>query len=159
MREIYEFMKNVYYHIVGCRNDQNKSCRPWRVLQLCCWWLLHHKSFAVKNYCLKLSFLKIQNLNCSNQVTWKDGQNESCKSRWVLELCSWQLFHLRSSRQEKLWNNQNEKCRSRKVIELYSWQLFDLISSFHEKLHLNFLNLKFKFFKRPRMEKQQKQKL
>ena len=50
-------------------------------------------------------------------------------------------------------NGQNENCRSRKVIKLCTWQLFDQKSSCQRKLHFNFSNLKFKFYKRPRMEK------
>ena len=41
----------------------------------------------------------------------------------------------------------------------YSWQLFDLKSSCHAKLRLNFEILKFKFCKRPRMEKLPKLKV
>jgi hypothetical protein len=96
MWEIYEFMNNVDYHFVRWRNDQNKSCRPWWVLQLCCWWLLQPKSFAISKSCLKFLFFEIQNLNCSNQVTWKDDQNESGRCRWFLKLCSEQYFHLKS---------------------------------------------------------------
>ena len=35
------------------------------------------KWFKVSKSCLKLPFIKIQNLNCSNLVKWKDDQNKS----------------------------------------------------------------------------------
>jgi hypothetical protein len=46
-----------------------------------------------------------------------------------------------------------------KVIKQCSWQLFDLKTSYHAKLRLNFKILKFKFWKRPRMEKLSKLKV
>ena len=48
---------------------------------------------------------------------------------------------------------QNESCRSRKVMKLCSWQFFYLKSSCHGKIRLKFSNLKFKFYKWPRMNK------
>jgi hypothetical protein len=56
----------------------------------------------------------------------------------------------------KWLNNQNKSYRSWEVIQLCSWQLFHLNSFCQGKLRLNFSNLKFEFFKRPRMEKQPK---
>ena len=52
----------------------------------------HLKSFGMSNSCLKLSFLKIQNLSCSHLVTWKHDQNKSCRSWWVLQLLFLWLF-------------------------------------------------------------------
>jgi hypothetical protein len=60
MWEIYEFVNKVYYHFVGWRNDQNKSFRPWRVVQLCCWWLFQLESFAILKSCLKLKIWVVQ---------------------------------------------------------------------------------------------------
>jgi len=82
-----------YYHFVGWSNDQNKSYRSWWVQQLLCSWL---KSFTVSKCCLKLSFLEIQILNCSNKVTWKDDQNKSYRSWWVVQLLYSWLFHSKS---------------------------------------------------------------
>jgi len=57
-------------------NAQNKSCRAWWVLQLLCSWLFEVKSFGVSKFCLKLSFIEIQNLNFWNNVTWEYDQNK-----------------------------------------------------------------------------------
>ena len=91
-----------YSNRVTWKYDQNKSCRSWWVLQLSCSSLFHRKSFGVSKSCLKFLFFEIQNLNCSNQVTWKDDQNKSCRSRWFVELCSWQKIYLKSFYHEKL---------------------------------------------------------
>jgi hypothetical protein len=87
---------NVYYHFVRWRNHQHKSCRSQWVLQLCCWWLIHLKSFNVSKYCLKLPHFEIQILNYSNKVGWKNDQSKSCGYRWVLQIFCWCLFHLSS---------------------------------------------------------------
>ena len=95
IRERCKFYEQCYYHFVGWRNDQNKSCRSWWVIQLLCSWLFEFKSFGVSKICLNVSFIEIQNLNYSNLVTWKYDQNKSCRDWWVLQLlCSW-IFHLK----------------------------------------------------------------
>jgi hypothetical protein len=115
MWEIYEFVNKVYYHFVGWRNDQNKSFRPWRVVQLCCWWLFQLESFAILKSCLKLSFSEIENLSCSNKVRWSNDQNKSCRSRWVLQIYGLWLFiwsHLLSKKSIIVlifWNNIYKK--------------------------------------------------
>ena len=93
---------------------------------------------------LYLNF-KIWNLNFLNVLKWRNDQNKSCRSRKVMQLYSWQLFHLKSSCHGKLRLNfsnlkfkfckrswveklQNKSCRSQKVIKLCSWQLFHLNS-------------------------------
>ena len=87
-----------------------------------------------------------------------------------MKFCSWQHFDLKSFCHAKTtfefenlkikdigWKNfLNKNCRSPKVMKHGSWQLFDLKTSCHAKLRLNFKILKFKFYKRPRMEKQPK---
>jgi len=70
-----------------------------------------------------------------------------------------QIWNLNFSNDLGWRNHQNGSCISRKIIKLCSWQLFHLKSSCLGKLHLNFSNLKFKFCKRPRMEKLPKWKL
>ena len=79
---------------------------------------------CMKNY---VWISHIWNLNFSNDLGWRNAQNESCRSRRVIQLCSWQIFYLKSS--------------------------------MHGKLRLNFSHMKFEFFKRARMKKQQKRKL
>jgi hypothetical protein len=70
-----------------------------------------------------------------------------------------QIWNLNFSNDLGWRNNKNESCRSGKVKELCSWQFFRLRSFCQGKLRLNFSNLKFNFFKRPRMEKPPKRKL
>jgi len=60
-----------------------------------CSCVFEFNSSSDSKFCLKLSFVEIQNLNYSNLVTWKDDQNKSCRSWWVLQLlCSW-LFEFK----------------------------------------------------------------
>ena len=51
---------------------------------------------SIQNLILKLPFIEINNLNFSNFVKWKDDQNISCTSWWVLQLWCLQYFHFRS---------------------------------------------------------------
>ena len=46
-----------YYHFLRWRNDQNKSCKSWWVVQLSCSWLFDMNSFGVSKCCLNLPFL------------------------------------------------------------------------------------------------------
>ena len=46
-----------YYHFLRWRNDQNKSCTSWWVVQLSCSWLFYMNSFAILKCCLNLPFL------------------------------------------------------------------------------------------------------
>ena len=78
--KMYPIVNNVYYHFVGWRNYQYKSCKSRWVVQLCCWWLFHLKSLTVPKICLKLSYFEIQILNYSNKVGWRNNQNKSCRS-------------------------------------------------------------------------------
>ena len=96
IREICEICEQWYYHFVGRRNNQNKSCRSCWVLQLLCSWLFEFTSFGVSKICLNVSFIEIQNLNCSNLVTLKYDQNKSCRDWWVLQLWYSSLFQLKS---------------------------------------------------------------
>jgi len=89
-------MNNCYYHFVGWRNDQNKSCRSWCVLHLCYLWLFHLKSFTVLTFCLKFSNFEIQILSCSNKVIWRNDQNKCCTYQWGIQLSCWWIFHLKS---------------------------------------------------------------
>ena len=41
----------------------------------------------------------------SNDLGWRNVQNKSCRSRKVIQLCSWQLFYLKSSCQGILCSN------------------------------------------------------
>jgi hypothetical protein len=107
MWEIYRFVNNIYCHFVEWKNDQNKSCRPWEVVQICCWWLFQLESFANSKSCLKLSFFQIENLNCSNKVRWRNDQNKNCRSWWVLQICGLWLFHLKSFAIRKLCHSSN----------------------------------------------------
>ena len=126
MWEIYEFMNNVDITLSDEEMTKIKVVDLGEFYNFVAGDFCSRKSFVVSKSYLKFSFLKIQNLNCSNQITWKDDQNESCRSWKVIEICSWQLFDFRS-------------CQ--------------------EKLCLKYSNLKFKYFKRPWMEKQPKWKL
>ena len=94
--EICKICEQCYYHFLRWRNDQNKSCTSWWVVQLSCSWLFHMKSFGVSKCCLNLPFFEIPNWNGSNRVAWKVFQNKSCRFYWDLQLlCSW-IFHLTS---------------------------------------------------------------
>ena len=170
------YVKFVNYVTITLSDEQNKSCRYWWVVQLLCSWLFHLKLLSTPKFCLKLSFVEIQNLNYSNLATWKDDQNKSCRSWWVLQLLFSWLFQFKSfgvskcclnlpfleiqnlncSNQITWKDDQNKSCRSWWFLELCSWQHFHLKSFYHGKLRLNFLNLKFEFFKRSRMEKRPK---
>jgi hypothetical protein len=104
MWEIWGFLNNVYFHFIGWRNDQNKSCRPWWVLQLWYAWLCYLKSFSVSTFCLKFSNFEIQILSCSNKVKWRNyDQNKSCTYWWVIQLSCWWFFHLKSVLVPKLF--------------------------------------------------------
>ena len=123
---------------------KNKSYRSWWVIQLWYSWPFQLKSFSVTKSCLKLSFVEIQNLNCSNFVTWSNDQNKSCTYRWALQLSCWWIFHLKSvlvpklilkicilwnsnfdSSNELLWRKDRYKSsRSRWVIQFVCWWLF-----------------------------------
>ena len=59
-------------------------------------WLSYLKPFKVSKSYLKLTFIEIQNLNCSNLVKWKDDQNISCIYWWVLQLWYSWVFQLKS---------------------------------------------------------------
>ena len=71
----------------------------------------------------------------------------------------YRFYEQRYCRFVKWRNDQNKLCTSWEVIQLCSWKVFHLNSSWYGKLYLNFLNLKFKVCKRPRMEKQPKWKV
>ena len=48
---------------------------------------------------------RVSYMNFSNDFGWRNVQNKICRSRKVIQLCSWQLFHLKSSCQGKLCLN------------------------------------------------------
>ena len=148
-----------------------QSCRSQKIMQPCSWQLFCLKLSMHGKIRLNFLYLKFKILKRPRIWCWND-QNKSSRSREVIQLCSWQLFHLKSSCLEKLclnfsnfvndlgWRNyQNESCRSQKVIQLCSWQLFDLKSFCLGNLSLNFSNLKFEFLKYPQMVKWPKRKL
>ena len=79
--------------------------------------------------CLKLSFFEIQNSNCLNKVWWRNDQNKSCGSWWVLQICGLWLFR---------WSHLLSK---NSVIVLIFW------------------NSNFELFKQTHIEKRPKPKL
>jgi hypothetical protein len=40
-REIYNICEQYYYHYIRWTNNQNKSCRSWKVIELCSWQLFY----------------------------------------------------------------------------------------------------------------------
>jgi uncharacterized membrane protein len=130
-------------------------------------------NFFFWNHLVNVNYIwisQIWNSNFVNDLGWRNYHNESCRSRKVMKLCSWQLFIWnRLVKENYVWisknlkfeflndlgwtNNKNKSCRSRKVMKFCSWQLFHLKSSYHGKVRLNFSNLKFKCCKRHQMEK------
>ena len=54
------FCEHRYYRFVEWRNDQNKSCRSWQVIQLCSWKLFHLNSFRLPKLRLNFSNLKFK---------------------------------------------------------------------------------------------------
>ena len=66
------FMNNVYYHFVRWRNDQNKSCRSWCVIQLWYSSLFQLKSFNGWKSHSNLSFFLIWSAQTlSNEKKWQ----------------------------------------------------------------------------------------
>jgi len=115
-----------------------------------CWCLLVIFFLSVENE--SLSNFDIQILNYSNKFEWRNHQNRSCRSRWVLKFFSLRLFHLKSLvYQNFVWNSDNlinflfvqtnscEKITETKVVELV-WEndWTHLISFMVIKLCLNF---------------------
>ena len=54
---------------------------------------LYLKLFTVPEICLKLSYFKIHLFELYKQPQMKNDQKQSYRSRYDLQLCSWQLFH------------------------------------------------------------------
>ena len=60
--KMYPIVNNVYYHFVGWRNYQYKSCKSRWFVQLCCWQLFDLKSltYVWSSHILKFKFWIIQ---------------------------------------------------------------------------------------------------
>ena len=69
-------------------NTQNKSCRSQKVVQLCSWQFFHLKSFIYPRK-ITVEFSHIWNSNSSNDLEWRNDQNQNYRSRKVIKLCSW----------------------------------------------------------------------
>jgi hypothetical protein len=69
-RELY-ILWTMLFPISQMKNDQNKCCKSWWVVQKSCLWLFHLESFGVLKCCLNFTLFEIQNLNGLNRVTWK----------------------------------------------------------------------------------------
>jgi hypothetical protein len=112
------------------RNDQTKSWRSQKVMQLCSWQLFHSKSSIQGKLGLNFSYLKFEFFK---RPRWRNDQIKCCTSRIVIKLCNLQPFHLSSSMHGRLhlnflylklkifkrpqWrNDQNQSFRSQKVI-------------------------------------------
>ena len=99
---------------VRWRNNQNKSCRFRKVMQLGRSQPFYLKSnFDAEIFdsqdCIELipkeSICSIVTSECvvvENDLRWRNGQNKSCRSQKVMQLCSRQCFHLKSFIQGKL---------------------------------------------------------
>ena len=70
IREACWFVNNVYYHFVRWRNNQNKSCRSWWVIQLWYSSLFSWNHLMVENLVRTCHFFKFKILKCSNFDKW-----------------------------------------------------------------------------------------
>jgi len=52
---------------------------------------------------LKFLYFEIYFLNYSNKLRWRHDQNQTCKSRCGIQLCSWRLLHFKSFMDPKLY--------------------------------------------------------
>ena len=90
-------------------------------------------NFFIWSYLIKENYVwisQIWNLNFSNNLGWRKNQNKSCRSRKVIQLCSWQRFYLKSSFSRKttfefhtfeIWifqTTSDEKTAKTKVVDL-----------------------------------------
>jgi hypothetical protein len=84
---------------LGWRNDQNRSCRSLDLNEIYIflvdyffiWNHLWFQNCVWSSYILRFKFS-----NCSNKLGWRNDPNQSFRSRWDLQLCSWQLLYWKS---------------------------------------------------------------
>jgi len=78
-------------------------------LEKLCNFIVDH--FFIRNHLSKKKsreFPHIWNSNFSNNLRWRNDQNKSCRSREVMQLYSWWLFHLNSLRSQILISKLDE---------------------------------------------------
>ena len=137
-------------------------------MKFCCW-----QHFDLKSSCHAKTTFEFENFKIWFFQKTSDGKTSQMKIVDLQKLWKYVvdnfliLNHLIMQNYvwiSQIWNSKfsndlgwknflKENCRSPKVMKLRSWHLFDLKSSYLAKLRLNLSNLKFEFFKRPRMEK------
>ena len=93
IREICKICEQYYYHFIGWRNDQNKSCRSQKVMKHCSSQLFNFKSSCQEK--LYLNFQKFEIWIFWNDLGWTNSKNKSYRSRKVMKLCCLQPFHLK----------------------------------------------------------------
>jgi hypothetical protein len=87
---------------LGRRNYQNESCRSLKFMKLCSWRLFNLKS-SCGPYRTNRPIGRPLAERVLNDLRWRNNQNESCRSRKVMKLCSWQHFLLKS-----FWPSKNQ---------------------------------------------------
>ena len=91
---------------LGWRNNHNQSCRSWWVYNFVV------NNFFIWNYLWSLNYVwsshtwnSVFFLNCSNELEWRNNQNQTFRSWWDIQICNWRLFQLKSFMVLKFWLN------------------------------------------------------